>query len=138
MIHNSTTAPRISTNTSPVSYTPQSVSNPHQHDRPRLHGNAFPTAIRLRTRRSRPVRSHAIISAFPLSADKSVFRFLALPARRTESMQLSGVRLSVCPIRPPHNADTGLLLWARRAVDIDRLLQRRRENASSATLSEYV
>ena len=58
-------------------------------------------------------------------------------------MQLSGVRmslclsacLSVCPIRPPHAAATSLLLWARRAGDIDRLLQQRRAIAGSATLS---
>jgi len=30
-------------------------------------------------------------------------------------------------------AAAGLLLWARRAGDIDRLLQRRRANAGSAT-----
>ena len=37
-------------------------------------------------------------------------------------------------------AAAGLLLWARRAGDIDRLLQRRRRatNAGSATLSAYV
>ena len=32
----------------------------------------------------------------------------------------------------------GLLSWARRAGDIDRLLQQRRANAGSATLSAYV
>jgi len=32
----------------------------------------------------------------------------------------------------------GLLLWARRAGDIDRLQQQRRTNAGSATLSAYV
>jgi len=32
------------------------------------------------------------------------------------------VRPSVCPIRPPHDAAAGLLLWARRPGDIDRLL----------------
>ena len=37
------------------------------------------------------------------------------------SRQLSGVRLSVCPIRPPHAAATSLLLWAQRP-DVDRLL----------------
>jgi len=31
-------------------------------------------------------------------------------------------------------AAAGLLLWARRAGDIDRLLQQRRANAGSATL----
>ena len=44
-------------------------------------------------------------------------------------MQLSGVRpsvsLSVCPIRPPQSAAAGLLLWARRPRDIDRLLHGR-------------
>jgi len=37
-------------------------------------------------------------------------------------MQLSDVRLSVCPIRSPHVAAAGLLLWARKLGDIDRLL----------------
>ena len=32
------------------------------------------------------------------------------------------VRPSVCPIRPPHAAAAGWLLWARRPGDIDRLL----------------
>jgi len=47
---------------------------------------------------------------------------LALPARGAGSMQLSAVRLSVCPIRPPHAAGTGLLTWARRPGVVDRLL----------------
>jgi len=53
-------------------------------------------------------------------------------------MHLSGVRWSVC------QQQQGLLLWARPAGDIDRLLhgaqQRgvRRANAGSATLSAYV
>jgi len=38
-------------------------------------------------------------------------------------MHLSGVRpsvcLSICPNQPPHSAAVGLLLWARRAGDID-------------------
>jgi len=34
-------------------------------------------------------------------------------------MQLSGVRPSVCPVRPPYAAAAGLLLWARRLGDID-------------------
>ena len=33
---------------------------------------------------------------------------------------------SVCPIRPPHAAAAGLLLWTRRPGDIDRLLHGRR------------
>jgi len=44
------------------------------------------------------------------------------------SMHLSGgasVRLSVCLIRSPHAAATGLLLWARRVGDICRLLHGR-------------
>ena len=53
-------------------------------------------------------------------------------------MHLSDVRPSVCPIRSPHAAAAGLLLWARRAGDIDRLLQQRRANAGSTTLSAYV
>jgi len=55
------------------------------------------------------------------------------------------VRLSVCPIRWPHATVVGLLLWARRAGDIDRLLssshaaaRRAAENAGSATLSADV
>jgi len=32
----------------------------------------------------------------------------------------------------------GLLLWARRAGDIDRLMQQRRANAGSGALSAYV
>jgi len=60
----------------------------------------------------------------------------------------TSVRPSVCPIRPP-----GLLLWARRAGDIDRLLHGRlvggqqqprrssdlrRPDAGNATLSAHV
>jgi len=52
-------------------------------------------------------------------------------------MQRSGVRLSVCLLWPPHVAAAGLLLWARRAGDIDRLLQQQRANAGNATLSAY-
>jgi len=48
------------------------------------------------------------------------------------------LRLSVCPIRPPYAAAAGLLLWARRVEDIDRLLHGRRENAGSAMLSADV
>jgi len=52
------------------------------------------------------------------------------------SIRLS-VRPSLCPSlghsRKP--AAVGLLLWARRAGDIDRLLQQRPVNAGSATLS---
>jgi len=48
------------------------------------------------------------------------------------------VCMSVCPIQPPQGAAAGLLLWARRAEDIDRLLQQqRRANVGSATLSSY-
>jgi len=44
-----------------------------------------------------------------------------------------GVRLSVCPIiRPPHATAAGLLLWARRAGDIDRLLHGRRPAATAS------
>ena len=60
-------------------------------------------------------------------------------------MKLSGVRLSVRPsvclsvcvvIRLRHADAAGLLLWARRPADIDRLLHGRRSaaaNANSAT-----
>jgi len=57
-------------------------------------------------------------------------------------MKRSGVRLTVCPIiiRPPHAAAAGLLLCARRAGDIDRLLHGRRSaaNASSVTFTAGV
>jgi len=44
-------------------------------------------------------------------------------------MHLSvAVRLSV---RPPHADVAGLLLWARRAADIDRLLHGRRAAANA-------
>jgi len=39
-------------------------------------------------------------------------------------MQLSSVRPSVCPTRPLQAAAAGLLLWARRTGDIDRLQPR--------------
>jgi len=39
-----------------------------------------------------------------------------------ESMQLTGVRPSVC-LSVPYATAAGLLLWARRPGDIDRLLQ---------------
>jgi len=57
------------------------------------------------------------------------------------SMKLSGVCLSVCLSVRPSNytaAAASLLLWARRAGDIDRLLHSRRSNASSVTLSADV
>ena len=40
-------------------------------------------------------------------------------------------------IWPPHTAAAGLLLWARRAGDINRLLHGRRANTGSAMLSAY-
>ena len=40
----------------------------------------------------------------------------------TGSTQLSGIRLSVCPLRLLRAAAAGLLLWARRAGDIGRFL----------------
>ena len=44
-----------------------------------------------------------------------------------------GVRPSVCPIiRPPHATAAGLLLWARWAGDIDRLLHGRRSAATAS------
>ena len=61
---------------------------------------------------------------------------------RAGSMKLSGVRPSVCPsirpiIRSPHATAAGLLLWARRPEDVERLLHDRRSaaNASSVTSS---
>jgi len=50
-------------------------------------------------------------------------------------------RPSVCPIVCPlHSAAAGLLLWAQRAGDIDRLLHGRRSaaNASSVTFTADV
>jgi len=38
-------------------------------------------------------------------------------------MKRYGVRPSVCPIFPQQQHAAGLLLWARQAGDIDRLLQ---------------
>jgi len=52
-------------------------------------------------------------------------------------MKRHGVRPSVCPSRPLHSAAAGLLLWARQGGDVDQLLQQRRANAGSATLSAY-
>jgi len=59
------------------------------------------------------------------------------------TVRCPSVRLSVCPVYPPlqQRAAVGLLLWARRAGDIDR--QRRppgatAANASSVTLSAGV
>jgi len=40
------------------------------------------------------------------------------------------VRPSVCPIRPLQQRAAGLLLWARRAGDIDRLLHGRRRSST--------
>jgi len=42
-----------------------------------------------------------------------------------------GVRPFARLIRPPHHAAAGLLLWARRAGDIDRLLHGRRSAAAA-------
>jgi len=54
-------------------------------------------------------------------------------------MKRYGVRPSVpawAHSRKP--AAAGLLLWARRAGDIDRMPQQRRANAGSGTLLTYV
>jgi len=40
------------------------------------------------------------------------------------------VRLSVCLIRPLQQCAAGLLLWARRVGDIDRLLHDRRRSST--------
>jgi len=45
------------------------------------------------------------------------------------------VRLSVCLSKRGQQSAVGLLLWARRAGDIDRLPHQRRANTGSATLS---
>ena len=62
----------------------------------------------------------------------------SMPSRVYATARRPSVRLSVCHIRSPHAAAAGLLLRARPAGDIDRLLQQRRANAGSATLSAYV
>jgi len=67
-------------------------------------------------------------------------RLLAMQSRVYETVRC----LSVClpPARRAHSskpAAVGMLLWARRrAGDIDRLLQQRRANAGSGTLSACV
>ena len=45
-------------------------------------------------------------------------------------MKLYGVRLSVCPIRQLLQRTAGLLLWARWAGDIDRLLHGRHRSST--------
>jgi len=58
---------------------------------------------------------------------------------RAGFMKRHGVRPSVPAwAHSSKPAAEGLLLWTRRAGDIDRLLQQRRANAGSATLSVYV
>jgi len=47
------------------------------------------------------------------------------------SVRSGSVRQSVCPTRPPHAAAACLLLWARRAGDISRLLHDRRSAAAA-------
>jgi len=50
-------------------------------------------------------------------------------------MKLSGICPSVCPIiRSPHAAAVGLLLWARRAGDIGRLLHGRQAVATASSV----
>ena len=74
-----------------------------------------------------------------------VFHLLTMPAQYAEQGPWNGT-VSVClpqGYRAPASAHSrkcvaGLLLWARRAGDIDRLLQQRRAKAGSATLSAYV
>jgi len=50
-------------------------------------------------------------------------------------MQLSGVRLSVCPVQPPL---LQVCCCGPGRQENDRLPQRRRANAGSVTLSAYV
>jgi len=55
-------------------------------------------------------------------------------------MKRFGVRPSVCRATLAHDSKpvaAGLLLWARLAENIDQLMQQRRANAGSATLSAY-
>jgi len=47
-------------------------------------------------------------------------------------VKLLVVRPSVCLFVAPHDAAAGLLLWARRAGDIDRLLHGRRSTAAAS------
>jgi len=53
-------------------------------------------------------------------------------------MKRYGVRPSAGLSQRVRRTAAGLLSWARRAGDTDRLLQQRRANAGSATLSAYV
>jgi len=65
----------------------------------------------------------------------------SVQSRVYETVGRPSVCLSVRSIiRPPHAAVAGLLLWARRPGDIDRLLHGRRSaaNTSSVTLSADV
>ena len=50
-------------------------------------------------------------------------------------MKRYDVSTTVCPSKA---AAAGLLLWVRRAGDIDRLLQKQWVNVDSATLSTYI
>ena len=59
-------------------------------------------------------------------------------SRVYKTARCPSVRPSVCSTRSPNAATVGLLLWSRRARDIYRLLQQRRANAGSATLSAYL
>jgi len=51
----------------------------------------------------------------------NVITLLALSACGAGSMKRYGVCPAVCPIRPLQQRAAGLLLWARRIGDIDRL-----------------
>jgi len=71
-------------------------------------------------------------------------RFWHYPHSRAGSMKRYCVPLSVRPsvylsiAKSSKTAAAGLLLWARRAGDVNRLLQQRRVNAGSATLPAYL
>jgi len=60
-------------------------------------------------------------------------------SRVYETARCPSVRLSVpAYARSSKPAAAGLLLWARRAKNIDRLLQQQLANVGSDTLSAYV
>ena len=95
----------------------------------------------VRARRRRP-RSH-VPRTVPHLVRVGAGRFIIRTARvvcAAGSMKRFGVRPSVCRATLAHDSKpvaAGLLLWARLAENIDQLMQQRRANAGSATLSAY-
>ena len=94
-----------------------------------------PTHIRFTIAPARPTLSYidaaiTLISISVLKGNSLGFSRRNTLERRRTFRQMSACGLSVCPVLPPHAAAAGLLLWARRAGDIDRLLHGRRSAAS--------